>query len=271
MDDDVRIIHGDCLEVMQGMATGSVDLVITSPPYNLGGEPWPHLGNWKPGDAGTGSRSKWRNGSDACGGIAYGVHEDAMPHEDYVCWQRSVLSECWRLLGPKGAIFYNHKPRVIGGRLWTPLELNPGLPLRQIVIWARSGGLNYNPTAFVSTHEWIMILAKDGFRLRDRAASGLGDVWQVRQEGGKNPHPAPFPVAIPARILAAMPADCTRILDPFAGSGSTGVACLKAGRRCVLIEVDARYIPVIERRVEAARTPLFAGLASRPPTPEDRP
>lgn len=50
------------------------------------------------------------------------------------------------------------------------------------------------------------------------------------------------------------------VLDPFAGSGTTGVACLKAGLRCILIEKDERYIPVIERRIAEARTPLFDSI-----------
>lgn len=256
MNGDVELIHGDNLEVMRGMPSASVDLVITSPPYNLGGEPWPHLGHWKPGDGGAGSKSKWRNGSDACGGVRYGGHKDDMPHEVYVAWQHDVLRECWRLLRDDGAIFYNHKPRVIGGRLWTPLELNPGLPLRQIIVWARSGGLNFNPTAYVPTHEWIMMLAKDAFRLRDKAASGLGDVWTIHQGSG-NPHPAPFPLELPKRILATTKG--RDVLDPFAGSGTTLVACLKAGRRGVGIDSDERWIKLARRRLSEAETPLFRG------------
>lgn len=239
------------------LPASSVDLVITSPPYNLGGEPWPHLGHWKPGDGGAGSKSKWRNGSDACGGVQYGGHSDDMPHAEYVEWQRSVLSECWRVLSDDGAIFYNHKPRVIGAKLWLPLELNPDLPLRQIVVWERAGGMNFNPTAYVPTHEWIMVFAKPDFRLRDKAASGRGDVWRIPQKADRR-HPAPFPLELPRRIMQTTAG--RRVLDPFAGSGTTGVAALKTGRRCILIEKDARYIPIINRRLAEAATPLLDGI-----------
>jgi site-specific DNA-methyltransferase (adenine-specific) len=168
-----------------------IPLIFTSPPYNLGGAPWPHLGHWKPGDS-AGGKSKWRNGSDGSGGVTYASHADTMPHVDYVVWQRDVLRLCWESLGPSGAIYYNHKPRVIGGRVWLPLELNPDLPLRQIVIWRRAGGMNFNPTAYVPTHEWIMVFAKEAWRLRDKSASGAGDVWYVPQKPDKE-QPSTFP------------------------------------------------------------------------------
>jgi site-specific DNA-methyltransferase (adenine-specific) len=245
--DGIQIFHGDCQEVLPSLPAASFDLGFTSPPYNLGGEPWPHLGNWKPGDAsGSGSKSKWRNGSDACNGIGYGTHHDAMPHAEYVAWQRAVLLECWRVIGDKGAIFYNHKPRVIGARLWLPLELNPDLPLRQIVVWARSGGMNYNPTAYVPTHEWLMIFAKPDFRLRDKGASGVGDVWRVHQEANSL-HPAPFPPGLPARAIETTGA--ATIIDPFMGSGTTLRAAKDLGRKAVGIEISEAYCEVAAKRL----------------------
>lgn len=224
----------------------SFDMVFTSAPYNMGSAPWAHLGNWKQGDS-AGGKSKWRNGSDGSGGVRYDEHDDAMPWERYVEQQHLVLSQCWGALSGNGAIFYNHKPRVIGGRLWTPLELNPGLPLRQIITWARAGGMNFNPTAFVPTYEWILVMAKEGWRLKSKAASGMGDLWRVNQEQ-QNPHPAPFPLELPARAIeAAAPAS---ILDPFCGSGTTLVAAKAAGVRGVGIEKSERYC---EQAVERLR------------------
>jgi DNA modification methylase len=242
-DDLVTLYHADNADVLPFLS--GVDLVFTSPPYNLGGAPWPHLGNWKPGDS-AGGKSKWRNGSDAGGGIDYADHADVMPHEQYVAWQRDVLSLLWKCLSPNGAIFYNHKPRVIGARLWLPLELNPGLPLRQIVIWARAGGMNFTPVAFVPTHEWIMIFATDGWRLRSQGVSGLGDVWSVAQRADPE-HPAPFPITLPARAIEA--AGPQLVLDPFAGSGTTLCAAKNAGIRAIGIEKSERYCAVAAQRL----------------------
>lgn len=241
---------GDALEVLP--AIGPVDCVITSPPYNIGGSPWPRLGNWKPGDS-AGGKSKWRNGSDGGGGVQYGKHKDTMPWPDYVAWQHDVLRLLWDKIPDTGAIFYNHKPRVIGAKLWTPFELIPaGIDIRQIIIWARPGGMNFNPTAFVPTHEWIMLLAKPAFRLKSRGASGLGDVWRMTPE--RNEHPAPFPLELPMKALDGITA--SSVLDPFMGSGTAGVAAVKSGRDFIGIEIDERYFDMACTRIRAAQVQL---------------
>lgn len=250
-DGSVQLYLGDCLEVISELRSRTVDICITSPPYNLGGEPWPHLGNWKPEHGDSGGRSKWKNGSHACGGVKYGLHDDSMPWEEYVGWQQAVIDCMWDILPGDGAIFYNHKPRVIGAKLWLPMELlPPSVILRQIVIWARPGGINYNPTAFVPTHEYILVLARDLFRLKSKAVSGMGDVWRMAPDD--NPHPAPFPVELPLRVIESVKGET--ILDPFMGSGTTGVACVRTGRRFVGIEIDERYFSIAVQRIEAELT-----------------
>lgn len=249
-DDLVTLYHADCEAVVPSLF--GYDLVVTSPPYNLGGSPWPHLGNWKPGDS-AGGKSKWRNGSDAAAGIQYAGHSDSMPWPEYVAWQRRVLAALWANLADDGAIFYNHKPRVIGGKLWLPLELNPDLPLRQIVIWARAGGMNFNPTAFLPTHEWVMIFAKESWRLKSRAASGIGDVWQVAQRPDPD-HPAPFPMGIPARAIDASAPHL--VLDPFAGTGTTLRAAKAAGVCAIGIEKSERDCETAARRFDQTQFDL---------------
>jgi len=242
---DSTLYLGDCREIIPTLST--VDLVVTSPPYNLGAAPWARLGHWKPGGK-SGGRDKWKVGASGQAGVKYGVHIDALPWPEYVEWQRAIVSLLWSRLSDTGAIFYNHKPRVIGSRVWTPFELiPPEVSLRQIVTWARPGGVNFNKTAFVSTSEWVMLLAREAFRLKSRGASGLGDVWQMTPE--RNEHPAPFPVELPRRALEAT--DAPACLDPFMGSGTTGVACARLRRRFIGIEIDPRYFEMACRRIEA--------------------
>jgi site-specific DNA-methyltransferase (adenine-specific) len=241
----ITIYHGDCRDVLPILLMHKFDLVVTSPPYNLGGEPWPHLGNWKPGDS-AGGKSKWRNGSDAGNGIQYRKHVDSIPWDQYASWQRETLNFLWECISDDGAIFYNHKPRVIGARLWTPLELLPmSVQLRQIIIWARPGGMNFNPTAYVPTHEWIMVLAKSDWRLKSRGASGVGDVWLLNLD--ENSHPAPFPRLLPLRAIETT--DAQFILDPFMGSGTTLRAAKDLGRRAIGIEIDEYYCEMAANRL----------------------
>lgn len=246
------LYNADCADVLPQLS--GVDLAFTSPPYNLGntavgsGE-FPKIGNYsanaKLGKRGGGG--KWSGGALADG---YGLHDDAMPHDEYVAWQHRVLAALWETLSDTGAIFYNHKVRVMNGIAVTPLEYNPGLPLRQVIIWRRAGGVNFSPAFYLPTHEWIALFAKASFRLRDKGASGIGDVWEVAQESGTE-HPAPFPVGLPLRALETTTAQV--VLDPFMGSGTVGIACHAKGRRFIGIEREPRWFDLACKRIEAAQ------------------
>lgn len=250
----ITIYHGDCREVLPTLAPGSVDLVVTSPPYNLGnttggGFPKP-LGHYSEGSAlaKRGGGGKWQKASRA-GGLSggYGVCTDDLPHDEYVAWQKAVLLLLWSVIADDGAIFYNHKPRVLGGRLVTPLEYLPAeCHVRQIVIWARAGGINFSPAFYVPTHEWLVLLAKDAFRLRDKQASGAGDVWYVPQEGNEL-HPAPYPLKIPKTAIETTAAQL--VLDPFMGSGTTLRAAKDLGRKAIGIEIEERYCEIAANRL----------------------
>jgi site-specific DNA-methyltransferase (adenine-specific) len=241
-DDLVTIYHGRCEDVLPSLS--GISLVVTSPPYNLGttggGTP---MGHYSPearfGNA-RGGVGKWARATLA-GGLAhgYGVHDDAMPHDEYVTWQHDVLRAMWATLTDDGAIFYNHKPRVLGGLLVSPLAYVPReLPVRQVVVWARAGGTNFSPAFYLPTHEWIVVIAKPEWRLKSKGASGVGDVWYIPQESG-TAHPAPFPVGLPARAIETTPHGL--VLDPFMGSGSTLVAAKAAGRPAIGIEREERW------------------------------
>lgn len=233
------VINSDNMPAMSKMADGSVDIIVTSPPYNLGES----SGG---GFAGNGQSGKWKAAKLRDG---YDGHDDAMVYDDYVAWQKAFLLECWRLIPEDGAIFYQHKHRVQQGVLRTPHDLNPGLPLRQIIVWDRGSGMNFNRNFATPSHEVIYVFAKPQFRFRK--GHGLKDVIKVLPDRG-NPHPAPFPVEVPRVIIAAT--DAKTVLDPFCGSGSTGVAALKEGRKFVGIEQSADYCRMAEDRLGAMRS-----------------
>jgi modification methylase len=229
-----NIIQGDCLEVMKKIPDNSIDLVVTSPPYNLKNS----TGNgMKDGRGG-----KWKNAELVNG---YSHHDDCMPHEDYANWQRACLDEMLRIIPDNGAIFYNHKWRVQDGLLQDRQDIVSGLPVRQIIIWKRKGGINFNAGYFLPTYEVIYMIAKPNFKLRPKA-NAFGDVWEFKQEMN-NPHPAPFPLALIDRIISSTYA--TSVLDPFMGSGTTAIAALLNDRAYLGIELSPQYIQMSEKRI----------------------
>lgn len=252
-DGQITLYCGDNREVLPRLGAGVVDLVITSPPYNLGissGGGLDATARTRPGDRRGGRDrrvSKWGGCALAAG---YGGDVDALPWPEYTAWQQGVLRECWRVLSERGAVFYNHKPRIQAKSLWTPLDLNPGLPVRQVVIWSRPGGVNFNRAHYCPTHEWVVVFARPGFALKSQGASGVGDVWTFRQDTG-NPHPASFPVQLPATILETTGA--AAVLDPHAGSGTTLLAAKHAGIRAVGIEKNEAYCEMAVCRLAGVR------------------
>jgi site-specific DNA-methyltransferase (adenine-specific) len=238
-----KIHNGDCLQVMRDMPSSSFDLVITSPPYNLG-EGLERKGGLRVGHPG----SAWKRSTLAQG---YLSHSDDMPYSQYVEWQRAVTRECWRLLSPTGAMFYNHKPRVLTGALRMPTALiDESCVLRQVIVWDRGGGINYQSGAYMPACEWILLLAKPDFYLKSKSASAMGDVWRMAVDTKNTEHPASFPVELPRRILETVGG--YRVLDPFAGSGTTGIACVIDGRDFTGIELDPYYCELAEARIKRA-------------------
>ena len=234
------VVEGDCLEVLRTLRDGCIATVVTSPPYNL---------RETTGNSSTtrGPASNWPESTILRQG--YDGHEDQMPYPDYVAWQREVLGECMRVLSEDGAIFYNHKWRVQDGLLQNRSDIVDGFPVRQIIIWARAGGLNFNVGYFVPTYEVIYLIAKPAWRLRDKSIAGWGDVWRIRQEHA-SAHPAPFPVEIPQRCIDATGRG--PVLDPFLGSGTTGVAAERLGLPWCGIEHSPRYAQMARERVKQA-------------------
>ena len=247
----VELMLGDCLEQMALIEPGSVDLVVTSPPYNLGNRTR-HGRDYREKCISGRVNAMWK-GSTLRNG--YTENEDSMPHAVYADWQREVLKACWNLLSPTGAIFYNHKPRIQDGILQHPVEYNPGLPLRQIIIWRRPGGMNFNTHNFVNAHELILLFAKPGFRLTDTTAAGLSDVWEIypeRNQEHRAAHPAPFPLELPTRAIGACAPRV--VLDPFVGSGTTGEAAARSGlvERFIGIDNSKAYLDYAQSRIERA-------------------
>ncbi len=241
-EDGITIYHGRCEDVLPALEEAfpyeQFDIVVTSPPYNMGLVPGGNgRGMYRPGASNKAGR--FRQGYD-------GANDDAMEQGAYDDWQRSVLSMLWPLV--RMGIFYNHRPRVEHGVVRLPLGLDfGGIPLRQIIVWDRGTGIDVNLRHFCTRQEWVLLFAKPEFHLVDHAASGLGDVWRLGMEHKETGHPAPFPLSLPTMAICATGA--ASVLDPFMGSGTTLRAAKNCGSRAIGIEKSERYCEIAAKRL----------------------
>lgn len=221
------IYHANCLDVLPTLS--NVDLCVTSPPYNKGRQSGAHA-----------------NMSDA-----YESYGDDMSEGDYCFWQKEVLRAVWNSLSPTGAIYYNNKPTIRDRYMLMPTRLVPAeCTLRQIIIWHRKGGVNMSEGHFCPHHEWIMLLAKQDFRLKNRSVSGLyGDVWEFMPSPDRFGHPCPFPVELPFRCIDTSNAQL--VVEPFMGSGSTLLAAQRLGVKAIGMDISEKYCEAAAERLSA--------------------
>lgn len=250
-DSLVTLYQGQCLDLLESNTfTTLPQIVVTSPPYNMGAVP------------GGGGRGMYRPGANSKGGrFRNGYSEaddDALEWPVYDTLRRDELAAMWRNLPNDGAIYYNHRPRVIHGVLRDPLQGDFGIPLRNRIIWDRKTGIGPNLRHYCSVAEYVYLFAKPEFKLVDHSASGRGDIWRLGVAQEDFGHPAPFPVSLPMRAITDTAA--RSVLDPFAGTGTTLLAATIAGIPSVGFEKEERYCEVIAKRLQDNQA-LFGGVA----------
>ena len=226
----------DCLEGLRALPDKSIDVQLTSPPYNMRQHSY----------GGRTTRQKWINAALADG---YEDYDDCMPDDEYAAWQHEVLLEMARVMKDDGVIFYNHKWRILENKVNDRRDIVYDVPLRQIIIWQRNGGMNFRPGYFLPTYEVIYMIAGPQFKLAPKA-NALGDVWSIPQERG-NPHPAPFPIELATRAISSTTGRV--VLDPFMGSGTTALAAERLGREWIGFERCQRFVDMCEERIRAER------------------
>ena len=228
-----KIYNEDCLEGMKRIPDGSVDMIITSPPYNLG--KCHHTGN---------IRFK-----------SYNDYNDDMPEHLYQQWQIEVLNECHRVLKTNGSMWYNHKNRIRNGVQITPYEwlLNTNFIIKQEVVWF-NGSQNFDKIRFYPMTERVYWLAKSP-KTKMFNAINHHDVFDAKDwkpVGTKGAFKRAFPVKMPVDILSCFP-DAKVVLDPFMGSGTTAIACINTNRNFIGFELDPEYFKIAKQRIDEAR------------------
>ena len=256
-----HIVLGDCLSAMRELSGESIDVVVTSPPYNIG--------------------------------IAYRSYDDRRPREAYLQWLNAIGKEIVRVLRTDGSFFLN-----IGGTNSDPwIASDVAAAFRDIfilqnhIIWAKSISIDndtighfkpINSTRYLNhNHETIFHFTRTGSVSIDRLSIGVpfkdksniarwghardrrcgGDIWfipykTVRSRSQKFDHPAGFPVDLPIRCIRLHGVANPVVLDPFLGAGTTLVAAEKLGCSGIGIEVDRHYAltSVARLRSEVAST-----------------
>ena len=217
-------------ESMPQVLDETVDIIITSPPYNLGDDNWPMGGD----------------GRTTRDGIGYNAHGDDMTQAQYECWQVNVLREMFRVAKPGASFFYNHKVRTHNGRMIHPVQWlsSPDNPwtLRQEIIWDRKSTHNHSATLFWPIDERIYWMTKGKPTLRSDAI-GMPTVWQEFGPVANTWHPAPFTEKLPDMLLRAVGVDAdVVVLDPFAGSGTTLRAALRLGCTAIGTDISREYL-----------------------------
>ena len=219
----------------------SVALAVTSPPYNVGKE-----------------------------------YDEDLTLDEYRAFLRAAFREVWRVLEPGGRVAVNianvgRKPYVpLASYLAADMERLGFLP-RGEIIWVkgRAGGCAWGSWQSASNpslrdgHEYIQVYSKTHYARQrvglntitaDDFLDATQSVWHISPASARRiGHPAPFPVELPRRLIELYSYRDDVVLDPFAGSGTTGVAALDAGRRFVGFDLNAGYVEAANARLRNTR------------------
>ena len=247
---------------MSDIKDGSVNLVITSPPY------WTLKDYGNDAQIGAGSNS----------------------YKAYIEELNKVWKECIRVLAPDGKLCINIMPFLLTGkaarfdRRETRLVLDDisrfmfetnemyqfGLFIwdkRKIVRFSSFGSYPYPPNIFTTyPYEWITVFSKKGKResvpkdikekskltTREWQDWAINSIWEMQPAKAKSEeHPAPFPDELPKRLIKLYSFWGDTVLDPFMGTGTTAKMALALGRKAIGYELNADYAPLIKRKLSA--------------------
>lgn len=267
---DIKLHCGDCESIIETIENDSVDVVITSPPYNV------DLGN-----------NKYNNSG-------YNLYNDNREHVEYIGWLKTIFATVKPVLKSGGRICIN-----IGD------SKNGAIPTSSDIIQFMCKDLNYIPITHIIWNknttsartawgsymspscpnypcpfEHILIFAKDIVKLqhtgktditKDEFITCANSLWTFAPERLSNVgHPAAFPVELPYRLIKMNSYIGDTILDPFMGSGTTGVACKSLHRNFIGIELDSKYFDLAQKRINGDEIVLENGITLNKKTPKQR-
>jgi site-specific DNA-methyltransferase (adenine-specific) len=242
--DNVVLYNDDVLKI-SGLGKDSIDLIVTSPPYNVD--------------------------------MQYNTHDDKTPYEDYLEFSKTWMSRCFEWLKDDGRLCLNVPlDKNKGGQQsvgadFTRIAKEIGYQYHSTIIWnegnisrrtAWGSWLSASAPFVIAPVELIIVLYKKTWKktsgskvsdvARDEFMNWTNGLWTFNGESAKRiGHPAPFPPELPYRCIKLFSYVGDTVLDPFSGSGTTLVTCLKTNRKGVGIELDIDYSELSTKRMKS--------------------
>ena len=248
---------------MAEVADGAVQLIVTSPPYNVG--------------------------------KAYQSHHDHMALDEYLAYLDEVWRECQRVLCRGGRLAVNvantwRQPYLPLHAYIAQRLIALGFLMRGEIIWDKGASVGVstawgsfarpsNPT-LRDVHEYILIFSQETPKLESGGReSGIANldfvewtksIWRFDTESPKRVrHPTPFPEELPRRLILLYTGVGDSVLDPFLGSGTTAVAAKRLGRHYIGYDISEEYCQIARQRLETLPEPLFdLPPVEKPPRPK---
>ena len=229
-----KIFNEDNIKTMERLKGGAVDCIVTSPPYNLGGD-----------------FHTFADGKR----VTYGDYKgfmDNVEEKNYQLLQLILLNECHRILKDDGFMFYNHKNRLVKGTVISPLEWinKSNFNVSQIIVINLKSTANVDKRRFFPVHELLYVLNKDkDAKLNNHLC--LTDVWEMKKVPRRvSGHPATFHIDLPTRCILASTKEGDLVYDPYAGTGTTGEAAFINNRKYLLSEISEEYYNLSLNRLQ---------------------
>jgi modification methylase len=244
LPENVDRIFCHSAEKMSELPDSSVHLMVTSPPYNVGKE-----------------------------------YDADLSLTDYLAFLERVWLETRRVLVTGGRMCINvanlgRKPYIPLHAFISEQAIRLGFLMRGEIIWNKAASASpstawgswksaSNPT-LRDVHEYILVFCKDTFKRsnpaerastisRDEFLEYNKSVWSFPAESARKVgHPAPFPLELPRRLIQLYSFENEVVLDPFMGSGQTGIAAIRSNRRYVGYDINQNYIDLATRRLKEA-------------------
>jgi site-specific DNA-methyltransferase (adenine-specific) len=248
----VNLIHGDALVALKEMNDASVDFVFADPPYFLSNDGF----TVKSGKAVSVNKGTW---------------DKSQGFESEISFHESWISECLRVLKPNGTIaisgtyhsiykcgFLLQKMdcRIVNDITWFKPNGAPALAGRnftashETILWASKGQKAKHTFNYVQSRDWEV--GNDAIYRRGKQ---MRSVWSIpttpKREKAFGNHPTQKPLELLKRLIALCTSEGDLVLDPFCGSGTTGVACVLLGRNFIGIDLDQSYLELTAKRIES--------------------